>query len=83
MICRGPKPEQTTARPDRLPFAGREVNELNALVAEPLDLLEFLSPPESNASLVKGSQVGALGRPAHVGLRPSLQEKSGPMLPPP
>ena len=70
------------ARAHRLPLTRREVNELNPLVAESLDLFELLSPPESYASLVERGQVGALGGPAHVGLRPSLWEKSGPVLTP-
>lgn len=47
-------------------------------MAEPLNLLELLSTPERDASLVKGRQVGALGGPAHVRLRPALWRKPGP-----
>lgn len=59
--------------PKSLPFARREVDELDPLVAEPLNLFELLAPPERDASLMEGRQIGALGRPAHVRLRPPLR----------
>lgn len=60
---------------DDIPLAGREINELNPLMTEPLDLLELLTAPQSNASLMECGQVGAFWRPAHVCLGPALQAK--------
>lgn len=56
-----------------LPFTWREVNELHALVTEPLDLLELLPTPQCDTSLMECSEISALGRPAHVGFGPALQ----------
>jgi hypothetical protein len=56
------------------PFARGEVNELDTQVTESLDLFEFLSPPQRDASLMEGGQVGALGGPAHIRLCPSLEK---------
>lgn len=43
-------------------------------MAEPLNLLKFLSSPQSNTSLMEGSQVGSSWRPANICFSPSLQE---------
>lgn len=43
-------------------------------MAKPLNLFEFLTTPQGNATLVEGSQVGAFRRPTHIRLRPALHE---------
>lgn len=55
------------------PLTRREVNQLHSLMAEPLNLLELLTTPQSNASLVECGQVGAFRRPAHVRFCPALK----------
>lgn len=55
-----------------LPLTWWEVDEGHALVAESLNLLELLTAPQCNATLVKGGQVGAFRRPSNVGLCPTL-----------
>ena len=56
-----------------IPFAGREVDELNPVVGETHDLLEVLAAPQRDAALVERREVRALGRPADVRLRPHLK----------
>lgn len=43
-------------------------------MAKPLNLFEFLTTPQGNATLMEGSQVGAFRRPTHIRLRPALYE---------
>lgn len=59
---------------DDVPLTGREIDELYPLMAEPLDLLELLTTPQSDASLVEGGQIGAFRRPPHICLGPALQQ---------
>lgn len=56
------------------PLTRREVDEGDALMAEPLNLFELLTTPQCNTPLVEGGQVGAFRRPAHVRLRPALHK---------
>merc|ERR1719232_1301678 len=51
-------------------FARREVNELDAGVREPLQLVEVLSAPQDTALGVEGDEVGAERGPLHVGFGP-------------
>ena len=44
-------------------------------MAEPLDLLELLTAPQRNTTLVESSQVGTFRRPANVRLCPALAKK--------
>lgn len=63
--------------PPRLhePLTRREVDQLHSLMAEPLNLLELLTTPQSNAPLVKRGQVRAFRRPAHVCFCPALKHR--------
>lgn len=63
------------AMPYSIPFTGREVNKLHPLVTKPLNLLELLSTPKCDASLVERSQVGSLRGPTYIGFCPSLDQK--------
>ena len=53
-------------------LVGRELGGVHVAVAQPLELAEVGAPPQRDAALVKGAQVGALRRPLHAEVDPHL-----------
>lgn len=45
-------------------------------MAEPLNLFELLTAPQSNTTLMEGGQVGAFGGPANIRFSPALHKNT-------